>query len=826
MTADRLTSKLLLAVATTLILALAGAGAVQAAAPVKLVPTGSFGREVNLTEVHAHAGTMLEDVCAVASKDECQEGAPSSIAGGFTYPEGVAGAPNGDFYIADNGNHRVQEFEADGKFLLMFGKEVNATTGGDVCTAVSGDTCKSGVEGPEPGQLDAPLNIVVDPVSHDDVYVAEFVYGNDGGSGTLAERVQKFTAEGTFVLEIGKEVNESTKGNLCTQEEIVKAGVKCVGPAQREQEQPAGHGVFHFEGSSGDLLAIGEHDRLYVGEEGRVQEFEPGGEWAAEIPTPAATPVAATAVDGSTGNLYVVYGEVGASQDVIHEFNPSGVEVKSFTVAPRIAGEGLAIEGLAANASGDLAIAEREQVGGGETRVGSLYNDTTGHLVTEFLLPAPQGVQGVGFNGSGELFAIADSAAAAGGAEVLAYHPVSVAELVAKPATCVPGALHNTSVTLNCTLNGEVNPYDVPGTETFFEWGRTHLFGTLTPKVAVATVEEPKAVSAPVEGLRPNETFYDRVAGDDENVSSPETLTSETVSFATPAVAPSVSGVPSASFVSSSSAVLSGELNPENANTEYFFEYAASGPGDETLNACALPLGVRGGGCPGVTVTPVARSAVYGQVGATLEATGLQPATAYHYRLFAESENTAKTERHQSVGPEGSFTTAPAPVPTATTGTPSGVGTTSATISGTVDPDGQPATYTFELGVYAGAQTQYGVLLSGSAGASTAPVGKSFMLTGLQPATTYAYRITIASGYGKAQGEAVTFTTEGVPSILTSTLPPVLLPLPSITFPTSVTAPPNKTTTKQKAKKKAKKKPKKVKGQRTKRVRKRTKQVR
>jgi hypothetical protein len=105
-----------------------------------------------------------------------------------------------------------------------------------------------------------------------------------------------------------------------------------------------------------------------------------------------------------------------------------------------------------------------------------------------------------------------------------------------------------------------------------------------------------------------------------------------------------------------------------------------------------------------------------------------------------------------------------------------------------VDPGGQQATYVFELGVYTGASTAYGVVLSGTVPAETQPVAESEQLTGLQPGTTYAYRVTIRSGYGEATGTTATFTTEGLPAILTSPPTTSLLPTPSIAFP-NTTAP-------------------------------------
>lgn len=63
------------------------------------------------------------------------------------------------------------------------------------------------------------------------------------------------------------------------------------------------------------------------------------------------------------------------------------------------------------------------------------------------------------------------------------------------------------------------------------------------------------------------------------------------------------------------------------------------------------------------------------------------------------------------------------------------------------------------------------------------------MLTGLQPGTTYAYRIKVSSGYGTSFGEPVTFTTFGLPSVLSS--PPLfaMLPVPPIAFPSDGSKP-------------------------------------
>jgi NHL repeat len=728
MTTNRMKSRLSLAALTGILVVLAAvpAGARAAIPPVKLVPSGH-------------------------------------ITNGFEFLESVAVAPGQNIYVTDAGNHRVQELTpaGTGEFVSMFGKEVNETTKGNICTAVSKNKCKAGVVGAGGGEFGAegPGSVAVDQ-STGNVYVQDLSNW----------RVQEFTPAGEFVLMFGKEVNENTKGNICTAEEI-KKGVKCEAGVQAA---PASieHGAFNFAQGRGNLLAVGpapEH-LLYVGDEQRVQEFNAGGEWKGEIPltgisTEPGSKAVALAVDQATGEVYLAYRPGSSSVNVVRVFNAAGKELRSFEVAPVHPGANVYIHSLALDGAGHLAVAAYEEGPEGSGPFGALYAAGTGHLITGFA--NPENSSGLSFNGEpeAEMYAVTRN-------ELIVYKPLPVAELLTSLSTCKPGPELETSATLDCGLNGTANPEGVAETEVFVEWGRTQALSETTPKQTIATGTEPKAVSAPVEGVRPNETLFYRLAGFDHNVQAPETLRSETASFTTPIVAAKIPGAPSVSFVKSSSAVMSSALNPENASTTYEFQYGAC----ENLESC-----------PGIASTPAAQSNVYGKISTTLQAKELQPATLYHYRLSTEDENTAKTEKQQSNGPEGTFTTAPVPVPQAASGAASAIAATSATVSGTVNPDGQPATYTFELGVYEGPQTQYGIVFTGPAGTGTAPIPESLGLTGLQPGTTYAYRIKVASGYGTQTGEPVLFTTQGLPAVLASPTPLLMLAIPNIAFPKAVT---------------------------------------
>jgi hypothetical protein len=769
---------------------IAGVGAAQAAAPpVKLVLSSHFGREVNLTEVAVKGGPSLEDVCTVESKNECQPGNASSIQGGFNFPSSVAvdnavSKPSyGNIYVADLFNQRMDELTPSGGFVLMFGKEVNETkdnTAGatesekNVCTAASGDVCKAGVEGSGAGAFFfGPQAVAVDP-STGNVYAAD----------PLNSRVAEYTESGQFVLMIGKEVNETkdntlgsteAQRNLCT----AASGDVCT-EAKRAPSESTEQGAFSIENFVGNMLAAGgPEDLLYVGDQQRVQEFKANGEWVREISSEPGNTVEALTLEQPTGDVYL--SRPAPNGNLVREFDIEGKELRSFPVSqPRTGGESH-VKAMALDSEGRLAVTFSQNNG---QYFGGLYIASSGRRVTGFAIPAGGESKGISFNGAGDLYAVNPSQQ-----EVLAYTAKPIAELVVGPAACEAGTESDTSATFDCTLNGEVNPEGVSETEALFESGRTPALGE---KTAPQKVEAPKTVQA-VLSLRPNETFYYQLAGYDHNVKPPEEqFTSEQASLTTPTVPARIIGAPQASFLKTASVVIFSELNPENANSEYFFEYAT---GEATLAKCP---GVRKASCPGVASTPIAHSVVYGKIGATFEVAELQPGTVYHYRLFAEDENRAQTERFATTGPEGSFTTAPRPLPSTETGGHSADTATGAVISGIVNPDGLPASYAFELGVYEGAGTQYAVVFSGSAGAGATPIEQTLALTGLQPGTTYAYRITVTSGYipneaHTLQGATATFTTAGLPSVLA--LPPTegLLAIPVIAFPKE--APPAKPST-------------------------------
>ena len=126
------------------------------------------------------------------------------------YSEGVGGSgvavdnESGDVYVADTGNHRIDEFDpakpASERFVRAWGLHVGPL-GEDECTTLSG--CKAATSGSEPGALEAPAFIAVDnsatSASKGDVYVGD----------TGDDLVSKFTPEGVLVASWG---NNGTPG--------------------------------------------------------------------------------------------------------------------------------------------------------------------------------------------------------------------------------------------------------------------------------------------------------------------------------------------------------------------------------------------------------------------------------------------------------------------------------------------------------------------------------------------------------------------------------------------------------------------------------------
>ena len=143
------------------------------------------------------------------------------------------------------------------------------------------------------------------------------------------------------------------------------------------------------------------------------------------------------------------------------------------------------------------------------------------------------------------------------------------------------------------------------------------------------------------------------------------------------------------------------------------------------------------------------------RVPAAAKLAGLSPSTTYHYRLVAAACGRCRPVR----GADRMFTTAAIPVPpSAVTGPPNSIAQTTATLTGTVDPQGRSTRYYFAYGPTVAYGSQTSPVRAGSGRAAAAATR---LLSGLSAVTTYHYRLVATSRAGTTYGADGAFTTDG-----------------------------------------------------------------
>jgi hypothetical protein len=221
----------------------------------------------------------------------------------------------------------------------------------------------------------------------------------------------------------------------------------------------------------------------------------------------------------------------------------------------------------------------------------------------------------------------------------------------------------------------------------------------------------------------------------------------------------------SVSGLTQTSVILNATLNTQGQATTYHFQYVTQTAFEATgyTNALSIPVpGAQAGSARGETV-----------VGQQLA--GLEPATAYRYRVIAT--NASGTEEGRE-GEDETFTTPPQPLPPLATTTPAlGVSQNTATLSATIDARGIPTSYEFDIGP----DTGYGTRIFGQATPSEGPRTYTATLQALEAGATYHYRIVATDAYATSYGEDQTFTTATYPtSLLSGPVTLSLIPAPAI----------------------------------------------
>jgi len=375
-----------------------------------------------------------------------QFGPTGTGAGQLTNPRGVATDPtNGHVYVAELGNRRISEFTAWGQFVKAFGWGVadGTTAALQTCTA----TCFKGLNGSGAGQLggESALGVAVDGSGN--------VYVVDRGN----RRVQKFDSSGAFVLMFGGEVNKTTGENVCTKVQLEAGNVCGAGTTGAGQGQ---FGAWKI----GSFIAIGPSNTVYVGDNNRIQQFNPDGTFNSEISLPGAGFVESLAVDPS-GDLYVANEQ--SLVPGIRKLSPSGTVLNTIAKAVNGKGESVAVlpKALATDPSGNLYEVDDQP---GESPPEVFKFNASGEQKASFGEGEFTASTGIGTNTVGDVYI---TNATPSNSYIRAYGPLPT-KFEPPPSTPPTiGAEYAASVgTTSAVVKAEINPHFFP-TTYYVEYG-------------------------------------------------------------------------------------------------------------------------------------------------------------------------------------------------------------------------------------------------------------------------------------------------------------------------------------------------------------------
>lgn len=400
-------------------------------------------------------------------------GSTGTGSGQLERPWGLDVDGAGNIWVADKVNNRVQEFNAKGEFVLMFGKEVDKTTKGNICAASSGHTCGIGLAGTGDGQFNEPQDVAV--TSGGDLWVS------DGANG----RVQKFNAQGAYLAQFGSS-----------------------GTGNGQFTEPWGIDT----APDGSIWVA---DARYY----RVQQFSSAGTWIRTVhgagnggsgPAEFAGP-RGLAVDPE-GHVWVT----DRGNNRVTELSPTGGFLSQFGSEGTGEGQFDEPQAIAVTPSGDLLVADR-------------FNGRVEEFSPDGDFEAQIGTKGTG---SGQF---SEPRGVAVGASGLLYisdthnNRIQKWQQASKPevATLSPTAIGEAGA----TLVSSVNPGGL-ATNYYFEYGTTTDYGAKVPSSpgSAGSSHETGQPTATVSGLKPNTSYHYRVvAGNADGVSfgSDQSFTTE-----------------------------------------------------------------------------------------------------------------------------------------------------------------------------------------------------------------------------------------------------------------------------------------------------------
>ncbi len=290
------------------------------------------------------------------------------------------------------------------------------------------------------------------------------------------------------------------------------------------------------------------------------------------------------------------------------------------------------------------------------------------------------------------------------------------------------------------SVTGTVVPHGF-FTNYWFEYGITQNLGSKTVVQNIGSGYNALTSPAYITGLNKNTTYYYRLVSENQYGK----VAGIQYTFTTDAGNPSpIGSLPTvktftSNEISRTSATLQGEVTPNQVNTQYWFEYG------RTSNF-------------GYTTSLQTITGSNGKTSVSLPITNLEPLTNYYFRINAQNSWGTVTGTTFTFKTSGPSDTAKPLVDTLDANT---LKTTSATLRGTVNPNGMQTIYWFEYSTDSllGA-TLLKTTTHMSAGVGTNDIPLSSNISSLVSNTNYFYRIVAENSLGVSYGDRVSFKTK------------------------------------------------------------------
>jgi hypothetical protein len=606
-----------------------------------------------------------------------------------------SGPSNGALYISDSTTRRVEKFDAAGNFLFMFGDEVNATTGGDICPVEPSDVCKAGNTGSGAQQLANPQFVAVDNSSgpsKGDVYVLD----------TTSLNIHKYDPSGNLITTWGASgaINgpafpdggfTGTMMGIDVDSNGIVYVANTANPLKywKFNEDGSGAGSVVWQANS---FASGQFG-FAVDQNGNQFKARNTGTISRSTTVPA-PPLQITntgllnggriGVDPVSGTLYGATFSAGFNE---YKFNEGGQPVDALGVPCSVT--------LVNNGGGC---------------------PPTRSFVTSNILSA--NTKAIAINSTtGYLYAVDQT-----NKKVAVYVPGQI------PLVTTSDPVANTKVSGSVTLDGAG-----PTQACFFEFGTTTAYNKTQPCEPGTPYVGDQAVTAVLPGLT-NETLYHyrlvaKGTAGGFNFGADKTILPHNV--------PNLKTEP-ADEITRTSARLNAWFEGNGEATTYYFDYGE---------------GTGGGYTTRIPLSPTEESAGSPSEPTTISTTlpGLKYDTSYHFRVVA------KNGKGSSLGQDRTFKTLPA-VPNLTSGPATNILPHSATLNGSYEGNGELTTYYYEYGKttsYTGGKSETFEPGSPSGPTNLEP----FDISSLELETLYHFRVVATNPVGTTKGPDQTFTT-------------------------------------------------------------------